>query len=146
MNPYGKLFGDERDLAAVLLLSLLVTVVGACLAKRLLPLRRSEGYLCGASWALLLLNATILAVGIIGLIGFALQIKSVLWEIWSLFYFVGVIGVFKVFPVMGIGLLAWWKVGRNYFSYSKQLRPTIIMCFLLNSLCAITLLLQERLT
>jgi hypothetical protein len=145
MNPYANVFADERDFTTVLLLSLLITTVGACLVKRLSPLGHSEGYLCGAVWGLLLLNATILTIEVVGLVGFALQAKSVLWEIWSLFFLMGSIGVFKVFPIIGIGLFAWWKIGRNHFSYSKQVFPIIITYFILNLFCAIAYFLEERL-
>jgi hypothetical protein len=143
MNPYANLFGDERDFTVVFLLSLLITTISACLAKRLSPLRLSEGYLCGATWGLLLLNAAVLAIEVVGLLGFALQTKSFLWEIWVLFFLVGVIAVFKVFPIFGISLFIWWKVGRNHFSYSKQTRPIIITCFILNILCAITYFFEK---
>ena len=144
MNPYTNVFSDERDFTIVLLLSLLTVIVGACLARRLSPLGYSEGYLCGAVWGLLLLNATTLAVEIMGLVGFALQIKSVLWEIWSLFFLMGIIGVFKVFPIIGIGLLVWWKIGRNHFSYSKRVFLIIVTCFALNLFCAIAYFLEGR--
>jgi hypothetical protein len=147
MNPYtAKLFADTGDLAVVFLLSLLTVTLGAYTAKYLSALNHSEAYLRGAAKGLLLLNSAVLTMEILGLVGFALRVKSGLWEFWGLFFLMGVIGVFKIFPVIGIGLFAWWKVGRRRFSYSTPILPIVAKYFALNAFCAGLYFLDEWMT
>jgi len=95
---------------------------------------------------LLLLNSAVLTIEILGLVGFALRVKSGLWEFWGLFFLMGVMGVFMIFPVIGIGLFAWWEVGRRRFSYSTRILPIAAKYLALNVLCAGMYFLDEWMT
>jgi len=109
-------------------------------------MRLSEKSFRGAATGLWLLNSAVLTVEILGLIGFALHLKSGLWEIWNLFFLMGTIGVFKVFPIIGIGLFVWWKVGQHRFAYSATSWPIIVKYSSINTLCVSLYFLVEWIT
>ncbi|HZM03653.1 MAG TPA: hypothetical protein VFC44_11640 [Candidatus Saccharimonadales bacterium] len=144
MNPYtANLYADNRDVAVVLLLSCGTIICGAYIAKYFSAVKPSESYLRGATLGLLSLNIAALVVEVVGLLGFALRVKSGLWFFWSLFFLMGVIGEFKVFPLIGIGLFAWWEVGRRRCSYSTQIASIIVKYLALNVVCVGMYFLDE---
>ena len=144
MNPYTKPFVDYRDFVTVFLLSVLIV---SCFAFRThSPLKsRAETLLHGAAKGLLLLNSLAFAVEIIGLLGFVLRMQSPLWSIFGLLFLITVIGVFQVFPIIGIGLFAWWTIGRHRFFYTnRQVSMTIAKYGSLNLLCVGTYFFVEK--
>lgn len=141
MNPYT--LGNYGGFAMVFVLCILTVACGAYITRDFSALGRSEGYLRGAAMGLLLLNAGVLIIEILGLLGFALGVKSLLWYFWVLPYMAGVVGTFEVFPIIGIGLCVWWEVGRRNHSYSKRMFSIIVKYFTLNAICAGMYFLDE---
>ena len=142
MNPYYPL-DNYGEFAIVFTLSVLVIACGAFITKHFSAFEQPEACLRGAVVGLQLLNVVVLIVEILGLLGFALGVKSLLWYFWIFPFLASIVGTFKVFPIIGIGLFAWWVVGRRNRSYSTRLLLIIVKCFTLNAICAGMYFLDE---
>jgi hypothetical protein len=142
MNPYT--LGSFGESAIVFLFCILIVICGAYITKHSSASASSEGYFRGAARGLLFLNASVLIVEILGVLGFAVGVKSLLWYFWLLPYMAGVVATFKAFPLIGAGLCVWGEVGRRKHSYSTRTFRIILKCFALNSICAGLFFVVER--